>query len=142
MSGANTTIDARAALRGVIRKRYGVDVVGPMWSTLSPAARPPKGLRSLDADDWQITLAKASEIMSGQGYTMADTDLEEAETARTEAAVGASVVLLVTKTSGAQFAAKAKRRRSFAFAMGVTTATGITVALLSAHLVRKAKGER
>lgn len=139
MSGANTTIDARAALRTVIKKRYGVDVVGPMWSAMSPADNPPKGLRSADADDWQITFERASAIMFGQGYAMEDISIDEAEAARTEK-LDASVVVLVTKASDAHVVAQARKRRRVALYMGMTAAAGVAVGLLTSHLARR--GER
>lgn len=97
MSGASTTVDSRAALRAEISRRYGRNIGVADWSGVKPSDAPPSGLGSQDADDWQITLANASNRMA-QSYSMASISLEEAGNERT-VVLDNSVALLVAKAS-------------------------------------------
>jgi hypothetical protein len=131
MSGENVVVDARAALRKAIRKRYGRDVVGPMWDVMVPSADPEKGLGARSADNWRITLRRASDTMESQGYSVAEITIAEAEDARGEV-LNASVALLASKASGAANVARARRDRRLYLGIGAfaTAAVGLAIAAL------------
>jgi len=138
MPGVNTTIDARAALRSVVKARYGRALEPGSWSTVLPSDSPPKGLGSADADDWQITLERCSAKMSSKGYGMAEVSRDEADDARSEALDG-SVALLVSKASGEPSVARMRSQQNLALlAGGALTALAIGLAA-GRHLSRKAE---
>jgi hypothetical protein len=131
MPGASTTVDARAALAAEIKRRYGRKISGSLWSTVIPSDPPPDGLRSADADDWQITLENTSKRMTRQGYSMLPISLKEAEDQRT-AALDGSVALLVSKAAVKPEEAAASRAQSkMKVWLGVGLGAAVLVALRS-----------
>jgi hypothetical protein len=139
MPGANTTIDARAALRRVIKARYGRTITLAMWSTMSPGDAPPDGLGSGDVDDWQITLERASAYMATNGYTMSDISWGEAGEAR-GAKLNGSVALLVSKASKSPQARRSRIWRAFTVLLGIGGVLGL--AKRSASRRSKRRSER
>jgi hypothetical protein len=128
MSDENIVVDARAALRKAIIKRYGREVVGPMWDVMVPSADPEKGLGSRSADNWRITLRRASETMEAQGYSVAEVTIPEAEEARGEV-LNASVALLASKTSGAANVSRLRRDRRLYLGIGAFAAAAVGLAI-------------
>lgn len=136
MPGIGTTIDARSCLRSVIKKRYGEDIKPGEWTSVKPSDAPPDGLGSGDADDWQITLERASGKMVSKGYAMAVTDLDEAGGARGKV-LDASVALLVSKASREERAALRRRRRELALDVGAGALVGAALLVVRSRMMAR-----
>jgi hypothetical protein len=104
--------------------------------SVKPSDAPPDGLGSGDADDWQITLERASGKMVAKDYEMAMIDLSEAGDARGKV-LDASVALIVSKASERKRAALRRRRHNFALDVGAGALIGVALLMVRSRILAR-----